>query len=276
VREIRRKNAAAAEAPISSTVAEKCITFLDDFCLYLQEVSYQHRSKASSAADPGVVAKLVEFPFADEICKLRLSLETRECGGLQTHSRKQRQLFQLLDREIALARESISVADKAAIAAAKSGLAASAAQLAIDTTDQQQQQLANESRLLAEYNRLYCSLFPASFSFLSEFLRSWTEFVPSIRDLVTATKDTSSKSDMCANKTENAAAADDEEVVNDENEHVEQEGCPNDTAFNEWSHHCTVASCDDEILKRSMVDDDSTISFVFGLEVNWQLLQVGE
>lgn len=39
-----------------------------------------------------------------------------------------------------------------------------------------------------------------------------------------------------------------------------------------WSHHCSVSTCDDPYLKRAMADD-SAVSFVFGLEVNWDLLQ---
>ena len=36
-----------------------------------------------------------------------------------------------------------------------------------------------------------------------------------------------------------------------------------------------MQSCDDEVLKLAM-SDDNTVSFVFGLEVNWSLLQTRE
>ena len=34
-----------------------------------------------------------------------------------------------------------------------------------------------------------------------------------------------------------------------------------------------MSTCDDDILRQAM-GDDNTVSFVFGLEVNWDLLQV--
>jgi hypothetical protein len=42
---------------------------------------------------------------------------------------------------------------------------------------------------------------------------------------------------------------DDEEEEDEEgdNEHVEQEGCPDENDFNKWSHHCSVQTCDDEV-----------------------------
>jgi hypothetical protein len=42
-----------------------------------------------------------------------------------------------------------------------------------------------------------------------------------------------------------------------------------------WSHHCNVQTCDDDALKNA-VGDDGTVSFVFGLEVNWCLLKSSE
>ena len=66
----------------------------------------------------------------------------------------------------------------------------------------------------------------------------------------------------------------------DDDEYVEQEGCPDEEDFNRWSHHSSVRSCyGDEMLQTamSMGDNDehgdNTISFIFGLEVNWDLLQ---
>ena len=55
-------------------------------------------------------------------------------------------------------------------------------------------------------------------------------------------------------------------------EFVPQEGCPEDEDFNKWSHHTSVDTCDDEALRRACQDND-VVSFVFGLEVNWTLLQ---
>ena len=66
--------------------------------------------------------------------------------------------------------------------------------------------------------------------------------------------------------------ADDNGDGEEEDEFVEQEGCPNEEDFNKWSHHCSPNTCDDEALKKAL-NDDTTVSFIFGLEVNWSLLQ---
>ena len=61
----------------------------------------------------------------------------------------------------------------------------------------------------------------------------------------------------------------------EESEFVEQEGCPEDTDFNRWSHHTGVGTCEDELLQHSL-GDSAAVSFVFGLEVNWSLLESRE
>jgi hypothetical protein len=63
-----------------------------------------------------------------------------------------------------------------------------------------------------------------------------------------------------------------DEEEDEEDEHVEQEGCPDENDFNNWSHHCNVSTCDDDILRQAM-QDDNTVSFVFGLEVTWDRIQ---
>ena len=40
-------------------------------------------------------------------------------------------------------------------------------------------------------------------------------------------------------------------------EFVEQVGCPDDEDVNKWSHHAHVNTCDDECMRRAMVDDPS-------------------
>lgn len=62
----------------------------------------------------------------------------------------------------------------------------------------------------------------------------------------------------------------------DEYDFIEQDGCPEDSDLNHWSHHTNLKTIDDDLLKLSMNDDLQTISFVFGLEVNFQLLQQNE
>jgi hypothetical protein len=97
----------------------------------------------------------------------------------------------------------------------------------------------------------------ANVNILEEFLNRWADFVP----LLTAT----SSSTSCE-------AEQDTSVADDSSEFVPQEGCPDEEDFNKWSHHCSVLTCDDEALRRSVGDSD-VVSFLFGLEVNWDLLQ---
>ncbi len=73
----------------------------------------------------------------------------------------------------------------------------------------------------------------------------------------------------------NVVKADGGEADIEESEFVEQEGCPEDTDFNRWSHHTGVGTCEDELLQHSL-GDSAAVSFVFGLEVNWSLLESRE
>ena len=105
-------------------------------------------------------------------------------------------------------------------------------------------------------------LLPGGFSVNVEFVNRWVDVIP----LLTAAKTKSTK--------DRSNAAEDDDNNHDgecEDEYVEQEGCPDDTDFNRWSHHCSVRNIDDDMLRRAM-GDDTTVSFVFGLEVNWDLL----
>lgn len=83
---------------------------------------------------------------------------------------------------------------------------------------------------------IYANLFPANFSIYSEFLRKWTDVVPKLASLVAIVSNPSGSSEA-------------EELCD---EFVEQEGCPEETDFNRWSHHCSVDTCDDELLVKSM------------------------
>ena len=93
-----------------------------------------------------------------------------------------------------------------------------------------------------------------------EFLNRWDDCVK----MLTTTG-------RCTYKSDGKGIADETEAQ-DTAEFVPQEGCPEDEDFNRWSHHSTVDTCDDEALRRACQDND-VVSFVFGLEVNWSLLQ---
>ncbi len=68
-----------------------------------------------------------------------------------------------------------------------------------------------------------------------------------------------------------------EEDEEDRGGYAEQVGCPDDTDFNKWSHHVSPSSTDDEVLQKALsADIAESVSFVFGLEVNWNLLKYKE
>ena len=130
-----------------------------------------------------------------------------------------------------------------------------------------------------------------SVTLFNDFVASWTELVPFLQDISKEHQKElckASKNNIKMNVTsldkENQPnelkGVDDDNYVDDGDEYVEQEGCPEEEDFNRWSHHSSVRTCyGDELLQKAMSmgdnDDhgDNTISFIFGLEVNWTLLQ---
>lgn len=135
-------------------------------------------------------------------------------------------------------------------------------------------------------------MFPSSFSIFTEFLQRWIDIVPELTNLSSSSSSSSlsvnntyktKENDMntksidnnvkCCNNNEDGGDNQQNELDNDDNDvdkdlsFAEQIGCPDDTDFNRWSHHCHVHTADDELLVKSLVDDDSTVSFIFGLEV---------
>ena len=94
-----------------------------------------------------------------------------------------------------------------------------------------------------------------------EFLNRWDDCVKMLTAAGRLTR-------KCNDKADNEEA----ETFDAADEFVPQEGCPEDEDFNRWSHHTSVDTCDDEALRRACQDND-VVSFVFGLEVNWTLLQ---
>ena len=55
-------------------------------------------------------------------------------------------------------------------------------------------------------------------------------------------------------------------------EYQEQIGMPDEENMRSWSHHFSTDTCDDPIFRAAMRGYDS-VSFVFGLEVTWSLIQ---
>jgi len=120
----------------------------------------------------------------------------------------------------------------------------------------------------------------ADVDLMAEFVSRWTALVPRLRDLKAAAAEARKAEARRARKeaeafqkraaTAGGAAGDEEEEDEDgeeeDEEHVEQEGCPDENDFNKWSHHRSVQSCDDDVLRQALGDDD-VVTFVFGLEV---------
>ena len=91
-----------------------------------------------------------------------------------------------------------------------------------------------------------------------EFLNRWADLIPMLS--------------VAATSNHPEASGKRSEEDEDDFENVPQIGCPDEEDFNKWSHHCSVNTCDDEALRRA-VSDSEAVSFLFGLEVNWDLLQ---
>lgn len=106
--------------------------------------------------------------------------------------------------------------------------------------------------------------------FMSDFLSRWSDIVPMLHSGSNNNSISGSKGDSDS-LTHQKEGVDSENNTNDEV--ATQIGCPEEDALNEWSHHCSVHSTDDEALKRA-VGDDTAVSFVFGYEVDWDLLQL--
>jgi hypothetical protein len=248
VKEASKKGKAAAMTPAQ---AEGCVAFLDAFTRHLQQEAFAHAAKQGAATSS---AELVVLPFMDEVVALQEALRAQSYPSLPAYSKAQRDAIQGIEGTMQQAK--LYKPRPPAAEGVEGGGAEAAAEEAA------------EAALYAAYQQL----FPPGFSLFAEFLNRWVEAVPQLTLLGKASAATASSS------TSGAAAGGEEgdEEVPLEGSFVEQEGCPDDTDFNRWSHHCNVASCDDEVLQRSLADDPSTVSFVFGLEVNWSLLEAKE
>ena len=118
---------------------------------------------------------------------------------------------------------------------------------------------------------------PINFSVNAEFIERWAHVVPKLTSLQAKVVKEGVKHAKAAKTPVGVTGEADEndEVEDSDDGCVDQDGCPDDTDLKNWSHHVSVGTCDDDLLKRAMADDE-TISFVFGLEVNWDLLQAKE
>jgi hypothetical protein len=242
-----KKGKAAAMTPAQ---VGGCVAFLDAFTRHLQQEAAAHAAKQGAATSS---AEQVVLPFMDEVAALQEALRAQSYPSLPAYSKAQRDAIQGIEGTMQQAK--LYKPRTPAAEGAEGGGAEAAAEEAA------------EAALYAAYQQL----FPPGFSLFAEFLNRWVEAVPQLTLLGKASAATASSTSGAA-----AGGEEGDEEVPLEGSFVEQEGCPDDTDFNRWSHHCNVASCDDEVLQRSLADDPSTVSFVFGLEVNWSLLEAKE
>lgn len=277
VREASKKGGKAAT--LTAAQADGCAQFLDAFVLHLQQEAATHIAKQLKSGTPPAQIpsginpaspETITLPFAGEIEALKETLHSGGFASLPVYSKAQREVMQAIDDTLQQARQhKPPVADVAVTAPEADGGTADGGGNGGGGAVQSEEDKA-EAAMIA----LYMLLFPNSFSIFGEFLNRWVEAVPGLTLLAKASKSTSSGNlaGAAAAATDGDGDAADEAL---EGEFVEQEGCPDDTDFNRWSHHCGVTSCDDELLSRALADDN-TVSFVFGLEVNWSLLESRE
>ncbi len=109
------------------------------------------------------------------------------------------------------------------------------------------------------------------FTIFRRWIQKWTELVPILMLM---------KSDCDNNEKENDPQRNDDgeclpaaSYLNERGEdYQEQIGMPDEENMRSWSHHHSTDTVDDPIFRAAMRGYD-TVSFVFGLEVTWSLIQ---
>ena len=109
------------------------------------------------------------------------------------------------------------------------------------------------------------------FAIFRRWIQKWTELVPILMLM---------KSDCNNNETENEPQHNNDgeclpaaSYLNERGEdYQEQIGMPDEENMRSWSHHHSTDTVDDPIFRAAMRGYD-TVSFVFGLEVTWSLIQ---
>ncbi|KAL7537050.1 hypothetical protein ACHAXR_007557 [Thalassiosira sp. AJA248-18] len=103
-------------------------------------------------------------------------------------------------------------------------------------------------------------------------IQQWTELVPKLMSMK-ADCDHDKKDDAESHdaneENENPAAS---HIIERSEDFQDQIGMPDEENMRDWSHHYSTASVDDPIFRAAMQGYDA-VSFVFGLEVTWSLIQ---
>ena len=203
---------------ISDAQIDACLSFLDDFSQNLINIATVHLEKEATRSGSTIASSTdgIKLPFDDDISLLRNQLLNKEIQSLPIYSRKQRETFLAIDTYHSNAKKEYNAYTQKKI------LQGNESTEAIDPDIQE-----------------YATLFPSHYSLFSDFLISWTVMVSKL-SLLNCTQ---------ANTGDGEG---DGEGDDSNSEFVEQEGCPEETDFNKWSHHCSVDTCDDDILMKSM------------------------
>lgn len=201
------------------------MTFLEEFSQSLVLAASLHREREAIRSGIQTSTTAISLPFEEDITQLKNKLMSNEIPSLSVYSRRQREIFLAIDKcHTAAKQEQLSKLTTPCPIAANDNEGCGA--------------IAIDSNSVSESEE-YANLLPHSFSIFNEFLSKWTEMVPKLATLLAAAK--------LMEKAENGEA--ENEMVD---EFVEQEGCPEESDFNKWSHHCSVDTCDDDVLMKSM------------------------
>lgn len=250
-----RRGMSNAGTKLSERQQAACLQFLDDFEVYLQQesVAYQRREATrimatdNQARNPGVRETM---PFHDRLDHLRQQLRSGHFETLTAYSRRQREVFQEIENDLKGDLNEIVMEDS---------------HPTVPSIDAEVN-LVNSEAPAATASKVHLWLFfPPAFSVYSQFLRQWTDLVPTLMSIAGSSEDSGGSGTQAA-----------EDGGNGSMNSVEQEGCPEETDLNKWSHHCVPLSCDDELFGKALGDDEGLVSFIFGLEINWSLLEQRE
>eukprot|EP00981_Chlorochromonas_danica_P009089 scaffold2486_cov169-Ochromonas_danica.AAC.8 len=251
---------------LNSAQIEACLAFLEKFeeNTLMESLSYQRR-EIKRALENGT-GNLTEatltnvLPFHDQIDKLKMLLQDQTFANLTAYSRKQREVFMAIEEQLQDARKNKLLPSNGS---------------SLNNSNKENADGVPEETV----EKIDCTLaeiFAPSFSIYSELIKQWTDLVPNLVSLVGVEEDASDKMDVCPDCNESGANRD-SNSSGPSATFVEQVGCPEDTDINNWSHHCSVLTCDDDLLCSAFGDtEDAYISFVFGLEVNFSLLELRE
>ena len=102
-------------------------------------------------------------------------------------------------------------------------------------------------------------------TFSGDLDQSWREFAPKLLALDEAGSASPEKQPF--------AAAYSHALEKTNGSSKPQVGLPNEDDIKNWSHHASVATVDDEVLRRCVASAPHLVSFVFGLAINADLVR---